>query len=380
MLYAVAQPDISILTHPYNPMAELNGFKQVGDKTPVTVNPEPPALGSWFSYRVRKIFGHVHHSSSAPAPYPVYHALGDPGLGSMFSKAAHSVSKAYHSVKANPIKFVTTVGAKLSTGGITLITDTGVLGKDAKKIGKKVDTVAAGAVGGGITGFVTSGFNPYGAIVGAAAGGAKGLDEATKTSKSGDIVKAGYQGAAYGAAAGVATAAVQYGYAAHESAAVAKEAAAAQQAGYGAAQSTAIDAGTYVPGAATTSSPGFFATTAKVAGDIGKTAAGTILTAAVLRGGGSPGQPGGGDNSYQPPLINIPGLFPAPVSGAVEGPANPYGIPQPTGGSTTALPDGSTASVPESLLSTKNIVMASGGLLLLTFMLRRPKMSYRRAA
>lgn len=115
----------------------------------------------------------------------------------------------------NLIKQAIDIGSKATaaavTGGLTLIGKSGVAGKDAKELAKKAETVIAGGTGGAVTGFVASGLNPVGFVAGAAAGGAKGLVDATKAGgPSPDVSNTFLQGALYGGAAGLVTGAGSY--------------------------------------------------------------------------------------------------------------------------------------------------------------------------
>lgn len=336
MLYDVASPDISVLTHSNHPLYADNGFDQVRGKK---ITPPAPVTDLFFSGQ-----------------------MGD--LGSLLSKTVKKAAK-------NPIKALTTTAAKISTGGVTLITETGVLGKDAKKAGQKLEVVASGVIGGGAAGFVTSGFNPAGAIAGGVAGGTKGVIEATKTSKSGDSVKALYQGAGYGAAAGVATAAVNYGVSSYENAQIAKSAATAAKVGYGAASDTAMAAGGYVPGAA--ASPGAIATAGKFAASLGKSALTTYGTIAVAQAmGPKAGSPG--DGGYQPPGVVLPG----DAGGVSNQPSISIGIPSGGGGgdtsgggmvSPTATPDAQPGTL--SRLGAHPLLLAAVPLLFFVVMKKR---------
>lgn len=160
-------------------------------------------------------------------------------LGSMFSHAISSVSHAVSNVVQKAAPVITKVATKVATGGITLVTDTGVLGAGAKKLGQRADVVAAGAIGGGVAGLLTGGVP--GLFAGAVAGGTKGVVDATSTGNPSSIntFRTLYQGAAYGAAAGGVARAINAGISSYQQAQMADSAAKAEQAGYGAAADTA---------------------------------------------------------------------------------------------------------------------------------------------
>lgn len=143
--------------------------------------------------------------------------------GFSLKKAVKKVTSNVKQLIRKPIPTLVKVAARIPTGGITLITETGVLGKDAKKVGKKVDVVSAGAIGGAAAGFIVNP-TPVGIIVGATAGTVKGIDEATKTSKPGDSYKAFYQGAAWGGGSAAVARATTAGFDAYNKAQVAKDA------------------------------------------------------------------------------------------------------------------------------------------------------------
>jgi|KBSSwiStaDraftv2_1062776.scaffolds.fasta_scaffold21569_6 hypothetical protein len=347
MLTVIPTTSYEILTHPYHPLAEENGFNQTGKLTSQTAFPKkirPPVTddGGYDDFN---------------------------GLGLSFKSVTKSVSKAVKSVG----KAATKVASKAALGGVTLITETGVLGKDAKKIGKKAETVAAGSIGGAVAGFLVNP-TPVGLIVGGTAGAAKGFIEATKTRAPGDQFKAMYQGAGYGAGAGLTARAVTAGISSYQNAQIAKSAAMAEKVGYGAAQSTAIEAGTYAPGVSygtITSAPGFFATSAKVAAGIGKYGVAPLLMAQMM-GQKIPGAEGGMDTLP----IMIPGgststpLGPIEVS-ATGGSSGGGGMPGGSGGGGgEMLPGDESPSFVKS-----NLPYLAGGMLLLFFMVgnRRAK-------
>lgn len=284
--------------------------------------------------------------------------LGDDDLtlGSLFSKAVKSVV-------SNPVQAAVKVATKVATGGLTLITDTGVLGKDAQKIGQRADVVAAGALGGAVAGAVTGGVP--GVFAGAVAGGTKGLVDATATSHPNtvDTTRTLYQGAAYGAAAGGVARAVNAGISSYQQAQIAKSAAEAEQAGYGAAADTAHAASAE---AASAAGNGAASTTAAAT----KTAASTLLSSSVksaaeiaglklLLGGGG-GNPlvlpgASGDGSAQP--IYIPGS--GSDGGAYSYPMGTTNTSLPANdGGLTPLPVAPLASSPTLLGMPSNMVYA----------------------
>lgn len=232
MLYETANVETdaerAVLYHPFETLSQPNGLRQAGNKIPSQRNTVTTRLRRTTRVSLSAPSSDRLKSISNAAPSSINNELGNfkgfqgstplvtppdydkfdvklSGLDSWFSKATRKISSNVRQFVRKPISTATTVAAKLSTGGITLITETGVLGKTAKKAGKKAETVAAGAIGGTVAGAVAGGGNPFSAIAGGAAGGVKGLVEATRTSGSGNIVKSLEQGAVYGALAGGAT-------------------------------------------------------------------------------------------------------------------------------------------------------------------------------
>lgn len=385
MLFDVAPVDISILTHRYNPLMQDNGFRQAGDFVPVK------------RYAARR-------------PPPILSIITD---DSAIGLSGFSLKKAF----SNPIKSIVNVASRVATGGITLVTETGVLGSGAKQAGQKLDTIAAGAVGGAATGWVAGGFTPVGLVAGAVAGGVKGTVEATKTSGGGNEVKALYQGAAYGAGAGAITAAVNYGitsyataqqaasanaaatagygaaaptafgtvnteaaatagYGAAGSTAAAGSAEAAANAGYGAAASTAGQASA----SAAASNPGALSTVGHALTSVGKGAlsiakdlGGVLLAQHLL--GGTAANPAGPDQGllpfFQPTTVGVPGGYPA--DGYIPG--APYaggGSGSILGPTSTTLP-GDTAGAPPPDNTVRNIAIAGAGAVALFFIVKRSR-------
>ena len=116
-----------------------------------------------------------------------------------------------------------------------------------KKAVKKAAVIQVSGITGAASGFITSGFNPLGAVAGGVAGATKGVVDATKTSNPHLTTKNIYQSAAYGGGAGAVVGVSTATSNAITNAQRARSAAMAAKVGYGAAADTAMAAGTYVP-------------------------------------------------------------------------------------------------------------------------------------
>ncbi len=380
MLYGTEAPSMEILTHSNNPLMQGNGFHQLGDDVPI-YSSSPKYLSGLGVVRIvpaRQIFTvpEIPKIPSVPVTprFPRLFPSPPPSLDSTPLKRTRPLFPSSSPSDSTPLirrtrpSYLSGADERLSGLGSWF---TKKVVPAVKKTVRKVALVQVSAISGAASGFVTSGFNPYGAIAGAVAGGTKGVVDASKSSSPTLTFRNVYQPAAYGAGAGVAVGAGSWIGTQAQQAALAKsgEAAAAESLGY------SVPGGVSSGGA---SSLGFFGAVGS-----GVKNAAAYLGAAFLPSvfGKPPPQPGespGGpvDESQLPGGVPyyIPGFNPAaPTSEAM--------LPSSGSGGDASAPPASPdysqglPAAPGGIMS-HPVLLAGAGLL--TFMVIRMKRGKRR--
>lgn len=107
-LYTVSKPDIKVLTHPYSPYHEINGFEQMGKFKPVTNDPGPKGLGELTPadltgpiLRSQPIIPGQTPSANPVAPTTITYAPGSPGAEQVqrtYDAMARGYDKAFGSI------------------------------------------------------------------------------------------------------------------------------------------------------------------------------------------------------------------------------------------------------------------------------------------